>query len=281
MNQVAVVVVNFNCLDDLPQCIETILTSDTAPEVVVVDNASSDGSTDVIARRFPTVRIIRNPDNRGLAAGNNQGIAATRAPFVVMANPDIRFERTTLSEIVRCFDRHEKAALVGPRLFDDDGALRTSVAALPRLRDALRGRYWWSWWSHDTEQRVGQVIEACYAVKREALAFSGALDERFFLYWEGTDLARRLQDHGWEAWFCPSAVARHRGGGTVDKHPWRRIVWSQQGAYRYFRSHSRVPRPVLAALFSSRAVLKFAFHALRGIGSQNPPVNAELVGGRD
>jgi hypothetical protein len=274
--RVAVVIVNYNCLEDLPGCIESILASPEQPEVVVVDNASTDGSVEVIRQRFPSVKIISNDANHGLAAGNNQGIEATTAPFVLMCNPDIRCESVTLGALADCFERHPKAGLVGPRLFDRDGNLRTTVASLPRLRDAVRGRYWWSWWHHDTEREVEQVMEACYAVRRDALADVGPLDPLFFLYWEGADLACRLRKGGWQVWFCPSGVGVHRGGATVDRLPWRRIVWSQRGAYRYFKLHSRIPAPVLVAIFGARTLMKFGVHALHGTQSQVPPVSVDV-----
>ncbi len=275
--RVAVVIVNYNCIGELPGCIETLIGSPEEPEIIIVDNASTDGSVELVERRFPSVRVVRNSENRGLAAGNNAGIATTDVPIIVMSNPDIRFNESTLREIVDCFESHPRAGIVGPKMFDRNGTLRTSVAPLPRLRDAVRGRYWSSDWPHNVEQKVGQVTEACYAARRAALSEVGGLDESFFLYWEGADLANRLRERGWETWFCPRSEAIHGGGATVDSLPWRRIVWSHRGAYRYFRLHSRVPALILAATFSLRALYKFVIQAVRGTESQIPPVSARGV----
>jgi GT2 family glycosyltransferase len=241
-------------------------------EIVVVDNASSDGTADLIRRDYPHVQLIANPKNIGLAAANNQGIAATSAPYVVMCNPDIEVRADALESLVSCFGGHPRAALIGPRMYDGAGRLRSTVADLPRLRDALRGRYWWGWWDHEQERQVGQVIEACYAVRRTAVESVGGLDPRYFLYWEGCDWAHRFRDGGWETWFCPSAEATHAGGGTVEKISLRRILLSHRSAYRYFRLHSRVPMPLLMLVFTARAVVKLVVQAVTGTDSQTPLV---------
>jgi GT2 family glycosyltransferase len=269
---VSVVVVNYNCGEDLVSCVHSWVTSEARPKVVVVDNASSDGSVDVLRAHFPHVDVIQNEKNLGLAAANNQGIAATSSPFVLMCNPDVRPIGDTLGEIARFFEDHPRAAIVGARMYDELHRLRASVADIPRLRDGIRGNYWWTSWPHDTERAVGQVMEACYAVRRSAITETGALDPGYFLYWEGADWAYRLAANGWQTWFCPTAEVVHIGGATTTGRPWRRILWSHRSAYRFYSRHTRVPAPVLAAMFAARTLVKWVMEATVGTDSQVPMV---------
>jgi N-acetylglucosaminyl-diphospho-decaprenol L-rhamnosyltransferase len=265
MADVAVVVVNYNAGDALAATVGSISSSGSGrlAEVIVVDNASSDGSLEALAG-MAGVRVIANDRNLGLAAANNQGIAASSTPYVLLSNPDVTYGAGTIDAVAGCFDRHPAAAIVGARLEGADGVVQTTVGDLPRLGGALFGRLaygrsWWTDWPHDTERSVGHVSEACYAVRRAALEEVGPLDPAYFLSWEGADLAARVNAAGWEVWFCPEARAVHTGGVTLGRQKARWILTSHRGAYRYFRLHSRVPRPVLAGLFSARAMLKVAW----------------------
>jgi N-acetylglucosaminyl-diphospho-decaprenol L-rhamnosyltransferase len=199
-----------------------------------------------------------------------------------MCNPDVRPKGDALGAVEQCFSRHRHAALVGVRMYDEEGRLRASVADIPRLRDAVRGRYWWNSWPHDEERTVGQVTEACYVVRRSAVEAVGGADPGYFLYWEGADWARRFAEGGWETWFCPGAEVVHTGGATTGRRRWRRIVWSHRGAYRFFKLHSRVPAPLLAVVFGTRAIVKLALEAVVGTDSQIPLVDSsrEIATGR-
>lgn len=262
---VAVVVVNYNAGDALAATVGSIsgIGSQRLAEVIVVDNASSDGSLEPLAG-MPGVRVISNDRNAGLAAANNQGIAASTTPYVLLSNPDVAYGAGAIDALAGCFDRNPAAAIVGARLEDADGRVQTTVGDLPRLGGALFGRLaygrsWWTEWPHDTERTVGHVTEACYAVRRAAIEDVGPLDPAYFLSWEGADLAARAQAAGWEVWFCPTARAVHAGGVTLGRQKAQWILTSQRGAYRYFRLHSRIPWPVLAGLFGARAMLKIAW----------------------
>ena len=249
-------------------------------EVVIVDNASTDGSAEEIEGLWPQVSLIRNQDNRGLASGNNQGIAATTGEYVIICNPDLVFTGNTIGELVRCLERRPRAAIVGGRMLTPEGGLHTSVGDLPRLRDAMLGTartgpYWWTQWSHDEERAVGHVLEACYAVRRAAIEEVGPQDAGFFMNWEGLDWAARFAARGWETWFCPSAEVIHVGGVSVKQVQWRWEVWSHRSMYRYFRRHSRVPAPLLGSLIAVRTLIKALAVLVRGGRTLPPLVSAD------
>lgn len=272
--EVSVVIVSWNSGEDLLDCLDSLHSqrSSSRCEAIVVDNGSSDGSTELVRRRFPAVRLIVNRSNRGLAAANNQGITASRAPFVLISNPDVLYPPGAIDALLGLMDRRPQAAFAVPKIVHPDGRLQTAAGDLPSLREALLGYrlsrrrpsagesgVWWHGWSHDQERPIGHGAEASYLVRRSALTEIGLQDERFILDWEGLDWSRRAWRAGWEVWFCPSAVVTHIGGVSIRKATSRWILSTHLGMYRYFRSGARWPaRPLLAALIGLRALVKLA-----------------------
>jgi GT2 family glycosyltransferase len=271
---VSFVVVTWRARDAVVACVESIAEHppSTPWEVVVVDNASGDGTVEALAGR-PNVRVIANVDNRGLAVANNQGMLDASGTVIVISNPDVEYRPGAVDALVDCVERHPQAAFVFARVVGTDGVVQTSAGDLPSLRDAVVGRqvsrhmardgapqgFWWDRWSHDRECTIGHGLEACYAVRREALLDIGPQDERFPLDWEGIDWCARAHDAGWEVWFCPDAEVVHAGGVSIRQAPYRWVVASHRGIYRYFAKRSPLlVRPLLAALFSARALVKMA-----------------------
>jgi GT2 family glycosyltransferase len=276
--EISVVVVNWNGGDEVVECLRSLRTHPPSVpwEAVLVDNASSDGSPERIRRELPWVRVVQNEHNLGLAAGNNQGIRASSSPFVLISNPDVHYQPGAIDALYDLLQRRARAAFVVARLRDPDGTLQTSAGDLPTLGEALVGRaigrrvksaarrgFWWHGWDHDTEQRIGHGGEACYLVRRAALDEFGLQDERFRLDWEGLDWSRRAADAGWEIWYCPRAEVVHAGGVSLRQVPFRWVVSSHRGMYRYFEpTVPTVARPLIAAAIGMRAGVKLAAAAV-------------------
>jgi GT2 family glycosyltransferase len=244
-------------------------------EAVLVDNHSADGSADRVAAELPWVRVIRNATNRGLASANNQGIEASAGPWVLICNPDIVVGPGALDALLGVMDRHPRAAFAVAKLVRPDGSLQTSAGDLPTLAEALLGRlvqqrlgrartddsaphgFWWDGWAHDEERPIGHGMEACFLVRRAALADIGLQDEGFPLDWEGIDWSARAAAAGWEVWFCPAAEVVHLGGVSLRQAQAAWVVRSHRGMYRYFaKRRSAAWRPLLAVAFAGRAALK-------------------------
>jgi GT2 family glycosyltransferase len=275
---VSAVVVNWNGGATVRDCLRSL--ADHPPsvpwEAILVDNASSDGSVDRVRAELPWVRVIANDRNLGLAAGNNQGLRASRSPFALISNPDVLYQPGAVDALHDLLMRRERAAFAVARLRDRDGTLQISAGDLPTLREALVGRwlgrrgrhaeksgFWWNGWEHDHEEQIGHGGEACYLVRRSAIEQIGLQDERFRLDWEGVDWSARAYEAGWEIWFCPEAEVVHLGGVTLRQVPYRWIASSHRGMYRYFRR--RVPaaaKPFVAAAIVARAGVKMAMAAV-------------------
>jgi N-acetylglucosaminyl-diphospho-decaprenol L-rhamnosyltransferase len=269
---VAAVIVTWNSASTIGECLRTLLASSLSSgiDIVVVDNASTDRTADVVTDTAPEARLIRNQSNLGLAAANNQGIEATDAPWVLISNPDVVYEPTTVAQLVACGDRHETAAFVIARLSYPDGSLQTSVGDLPTFAQAFLGRrasaarrgtsgFWWDGWAHDEERLVGHGAESCYLVRRAAVEAIGAQDPRYFLDWEGIDWADRARAGGWEVWFTPDARAVHIEGVSIRQARLSWVLRTHRGMYRYFSSSARAPvRGVIGLLVTVRALAKLA-----------------------
>lgn len=272
---VCVVVVSWNAGDHLTECLRSIAAHPPSQPwaAVVVDNASTDGSVEMAKRAAPWCRFIENRENRGLAAANNQGIVATAASTVVIANPDVAVTAGAIDSLCDLLARKPQAAIALPQLLQADGAKQVSAGDLPALADVVplgrrrrrqSGGFWWHDWDHGEERRVDHGAEAFYAVRRAAIVAAGPQDERFALDWEGVEWSRRFARHGWEVWFTPKAQVRHAGGVSVRQVPYRWVVRSHRGMYRYFAAEAPAPAPspVLAAAFAARAAVKAAAIAL-------------------
>jgi GT2 family glycosyltransferase len=268
---VSAVIVTWNCRSTVLECLRSLSANPPSVpwEAIVVDNGSVDGTPAAVAAEAPWVRVIANPANRGLAAANNQGIVAARGEELLISNPDVLWSPGAVDELRAVLARRERAAWVVPRLTYEDGALHTSAGDLPGLLDALTGRQrtrrrataasgaWWDGWAHDEERMIGRGHEAGYLVRRRAVEEVGLQDERYRLDWEGADWTARMRDAGWEVWLAPSAHAVHLGGASIRQVPYRWIVWTHVGMYRYFADRTTpLARPGLAVAVAVRAALK-------------------------
>ncbi|HVU71876.1 MAG TPA: glycosyltransferase family 2 protein [Mycobacteriales bacterium] len=269
------VIVTWNSAEHITACAQSLV-DEGVTEVVVVDNASAD-DTVARARAVPGVTVIANPDNRGLAPGNNQGIRATSSDIVIVSNPDVIYPPGSVAALVDCLVRHPDAAIAVPRMTHLDGSLQTSAGDLPRLREAFGGRrlsqvtaagpgsgaWWWDGWAHDEEVRIGHGAEAAYAVRRAAIDAAGLQDEEFWLDWEGVEWAARFGDAGYEVWFTPTSQVVHVGAHSIVHGGWRWVRSSHKGMYRYFRLHGpRIPAPLLATAIAGRAAAKALWFAI-------------------
>ncbi|MEX2274182.1 MAG: glycosyltransferase family 2 protein [Actinomycetota bacterium] len=276
----SVVIVNYNAGDYLLRCIETLLarTGGLRTELLVIDNASRDGSAQRAAERFPEVRLIANPDNLGLSVAWNQGIRETTAPWVFLPNPDVELWEGTLADLVAAGQARPDAAVVGPLVRDPDGTMYASGRKVPSVAEALGhaflgpfapgNRYSRAYrmtdWDRNASREVDWVSGSCMLVRRTAVEEVGLFDESFFLYAEELDLTTRLRDAGWKIVFTPTVEVLHAGGVSTGRSRRTHLMHSQS-IYRYYAKHR--------ADGWRRATLPLAWTALRA--------RAEIVSLRD
>jgi len=225
----SVIIVAYRCRDDLARCLALLAepTEDLATEVIVVENASGDGTAEMVRERFPEVRLIANAENRGFAAANNQGLAVASGRHVLYLNPDTLVAEGALAVLVQTLEADPELGACGPQLRNADGSIQPSVrtdptpAALLHQYTPLRvlrflapayRRYKRRDMDYGTAQDVDTLMGAAIAVPRRVLDEVGPMDERFFVYHEEADLCLRLRQAGYRVRFEPAARITHVGG---------------------------------------------------------------------
>ncbi|MBV9280658.1 MAG: glycosyltransferase family 2 protein [Chloroflexi bacterium] len=232
----SVCLVNYNTRDELARCLASIeaTAGDLTVEVIVVDNASSDGSADMVLARFPDVRLVRNPDNRGFAAATNQALRQSTGRYALLLNPDVVVCAGALQTLCSFMDRHPAAGAAGGSLHNGDGSFQYYYYrrdhGLPgwlleianhmtwNVAPDLMDRLMYARFDPDVETELQMLPGGCMVVRREVLQRPGPLDEDFFLLHEDDEWCRRTRDAGWKLYFCPSARFEHRGGTSFE--PW-------------------------------------------------------------
>lgn len=242
--RLSIVIVNFNGRGHLENCLASLAAHAPAiaHEVVVVDNASTDGSA-AIVDAFPSARVLQLPRNVGFSAGNNAGIRATAGELVLLLNNDTVVPPGAIDALVARLDANPEAAIAGPRLIDGEGHAELSfgpmISPLGELRQKIvtrlhaRGVKPVERWVERTtrrEQHVDWVSGACLLVRRAVAEDAGLLDERFFLYTEDVDFCATVRAKGWKVLFTPSAEIVHLRGRS-------RSTAARQSNAAYRRSH--------------------------------------------
>ncbi|MDO8588029.1 MAG: glycosyltransferase family 2 protein [Armatimonadota bacterium] len=251
---ITVSIVNWNTRDELANCLESVFAQEGADyEVIVVDNGSRDGSADMVASRFPQVRLIANKDNRGFSRAQNQALAASRGRYVMMLNPDARIvESDSLAKLVAFGDSEPQIGVIGVRILNVDGSLQFSARRFPTLgagvfRNTFLGRlfpknryvkeYLMTDWKHDEVRDVDWVSGAALTVRREALEDIGSLDERFFMYCEDVDFCHRAHGKGWRVCYFPRSTVIHRIAASSDLAQIRMIYQFHRSMRLFFQKH--------------------------------------------
>ncbi len=261
MTRVGVVVPSWNAREHLAECLEAVRRSEGPQlQVVVVDDASSDGSAELVAQRFPEVRLVKHPEQRGFTGACNVGIALVDAPFVLLLNSDAVVEPGTIAALVEFLERNPRHGAAAPRLLNPDGSAQHACMAFPRVSTALwfgtplerwapDSRELRRYFAHDlddsVERDVDQPPAACLLLRREALqgiteGFARPLDERMRLYFSDVDLSLRLARAGWLTRLMPSARAVHHVGVSTSKHPRRLLQWHLDRLAFYRKYHGFV-----------------------------------------
>ena len=241
---VTVVVVTWNALPYIEQCLESVRGRDT----IVVDHGSTDGTLDLVRSRFPEVRVIEQ-ENRGMGGGNNTGMRAADGRWFFLLNSDAWVEGGGLDDLVAFADEHPEVAVVGPRLVNTDGTLQRSVRGEPSLwrlateylairklapRSRRLNAFYAGGFAHDEVLDVDWLFGPALLVRREAADAVGLFDEDFFMFSEEVDWMTRFRRAGWKILFFPGAQVVHVGGAS---HGGTLYIENLRGHLRWFDKH--------------------------------------------
>ncbi len=221
ITEVSVVVVNWNTQDILRDCLISIYEQcgEIDLEVIVIDNASTDGSVEMVKKDFPQVTLIENSQNRGFAAANNQGIAISKGRYVLLLNSDTVVLDNAIAKTAAFADSHPEAAVVGCRVLNPDRTLQPTCFMFPSILNMLLsstylyklfpknkffGRERMTWWNRNDIREVDVVTGCFMLVRQDTIKKVGSMDEQFFMYGEETDWCYRFKQAGWKVMFHSS-----------------------------------------------------------------------------
>lgn len=258
MIDLSVILVNWNTRQILQDCLESIYaqTKGISLEVIVVDNASTDGSAEMVRTLYKDVRLIVNNANRGFAAANNQGIAWAQGTYILLLNSDTVVLDNALYKAVEFAQRHPEAGIVGCRVLNADRSLQPSCFMWPSLlnlfllttylsrlfkRSRFFGRERMTWWDRSDEREV-EVVTGCFLLMRRRVIDSiGVLDEDYFMYGEETDFCYRAHEAGWRIMFTPEAEIVHLGGASSKQVRPEMMLQLRGSILLFFKKHRSAP----------------------------------------
>jgi len=280
----SIVIVNWNTRDLLAQCLASIVANppDGEYEIIVVDNASTDGSGAMVRNVFPDVLVIQNKENVGFSRANNQAIHAARGDYALLLNSDTFVRPETFEPLLAVMTTQPQAGAVGPTLLNPDGTFQASHASFPTLPRELAelfglakylwGAYYPSYGPESSRQTrvVDWVGGACLLVRRACWEQVGLLDESIVMYGEEVDWCYRMQQRGWQVIHCPEASVIHYGGQSSIGAPTRKYLQLQQGRVTFFRKHrGRLATQILILSIRLSSLLKAGFCTVRLHGASH------------
>ncbi|MBC8142742.1 MAG: glycosyltransferase family 2 protein [Armatimonadetes bacterium] len=259
-HRISVLLVHWNTVSDLRECLQALRDypfTEGEQEIVVVDNASTDGAAQMVRESFPEARLLENAANELYAHGVNQAAMAATGNLFLLLNPDAKIHAGTLDTLVAFLHSKTDAAAAAPRLVYESGETQSSVRGVP-APPALLGEFFllsrlfprsrWAAWrlpalDYDHENEAPQPMASCFLLRREAWEKVGGMDEAFPLYFNDADWCLRAYHAGYRIYYTPKAIVTHGYGGTT-KTVRRAAVWeSRRAMLRFLGKHYRVNTP--------------------------------------
>lgn len=249
----SIVIVNWNVRELLQKLLTSLSknVSGISSEIVVIDNASQDGSVEMLRSQFSHITFIENKENVGFGRACNQGVRVTTGEYILFLNPDTFVIDTSIVDFVSWFRIHPRAGIAGGLVKNSDGSTQRSLRRFPTFLDQImvllklsfffpKSRVWNHYLATDLdyncEQQVDQVLGGFLCIKRSVGERVGFFDEQFFLWYEEVDLCKRVHEAGYEIWHVPSISVVHHGGKSFGQ---QRAVWKQSVMNRSIMHYAR------------------------------------------
>lgn len=272
--ELSVTICSWNTVDDLRACLQSLRDEAVRTprfEVIVVDNASGDGSPDMVRAEFPEFTLLAQDSNLGFTGGHNLALSQRRAPHAALLNSDTVVHPGAIATILDVFAGDPTVGVVGPKLLNPDGSLQYSCRRFPNpvaaaFRNTLLGRffpknrfvddYLMKDFDHESSIDVDWVSGAALFIRQEVYDKLGGLDPKFFMYCEDTDYCKRTWDAGFRVLYVPQAVVTHAIGRSTDKAANKMIVRFHRSMLYYYKKHiaSRSAPPVRQLLIAFAAL---------------------------
>jgi hypothetical protein len=274
--ELSVAIVSYNAREELEACLSSVVaeTEDGTPEIIVADNASTDGSVAMMQDRFPGVDVLESNENLGFARASNLCWRRAHRPLVLFLNSDTVVPEGALARLVAIMNYRGDIGALGPLLKNADGSIQMSFGNMLSLSAELRQKILNAGYRngrgplrgyvenlHARERTVDWVSGACLLTRRELLERVGGFDEEFFLYSEDVDLCARIRAQGARVLFTPAVEITHHRGRSVEKDRDKAYVESQRSRLHFYAKHYGQPRLGLLKLYmTTRLGVAYLFH---------------------
>ena len=264
MHELTIIVVTWNSAEDIVRCLASVTAEGKGVSVrmIVIDNASTDGTDELVKLRFPGIELIRNPRNVGFASATNQGLRLCTTPYALLLNPDTEVLAGSLRAFLEFMESTPDAWVAGAALVNPDGTPQVYGVRFPSVwnmlcesffldrafpQSRIFGRHKELYENQTRPRRVDFVQGAALCVRMSGVHEVGYLDERFFMYFEEADWCFRMKQAGGSVYVCPPARVIHHGGapGHYDE---RRLVHYHRSLAGFTRKHYAVHRQILIGL---------------------------------
>jgi hypothetical protein len=278
---ISFIIVSWNGKDYLRQCLESLSEAirNFRCEIIVVDNASTDGSWQMVRDEFPDVILLKNTNNEGFADANNRGINASQGKYLCLINSDVKILPNSISRLYDYIERHPDVGMLGPKVLNGDKSLQPSCRTLPTLGSSLFrafmldtcfknspvfAKHNMTHWNYSDTREV-DILSGCFwLIRHDALREVGALDPRFFMYGEDMDFCKRFKESGWKIVFFHEAEIIHFGGASSANDPGRFWTEMQRANLQYWLKHFGKARTLLYYM----CLLLHNFFRIAGFGVQ-------------
>ena len=291
---ISVVIIGWNAKHYLELCLESLAAAPPRRrmEVIVVDNASADGTAEMIEARFPSVKLIRSSQNLGFAKGNNVGIRQCQGRYIALVNPDVVVFPGCLDALSDFLDQNPKVGNVGPRVLNPDMSMQSTCRRSPTLwnnfcsASGLATKFKKSrifagehmfYFAHDQTLPVDVLVGCFSMIRREAFNDVGLLDENLFMYGDDVDWCRRCWKAGWQVVFFPGAKAIHDRGKITAPYPVRFAVAQQKSVMHYWRKHHSFWGVMgIRTIIFFHHMVRYGFATIASLASAKPSAESDV-----
>ncbi|MBT6691505.1 glycosyltransferase family 2 protein [Candidatus Parcubacteria bacterium] len=266
--EVSVIIVNWKVRPLLEKCLDSIIANSEGVdiEIILVDNDSRDGTSEMVMAEYPQVRMIALPRNHGFAAANNLALKQARGKYLFLLNPDTRVTPEFFPKMLTYLKEHPDVGIVGPKILNFDRSLQLSVRRFPDLLSQILillklknvmvdnkflAHYLFGDFDYEKEQPVDQIMGAAMLIRREVLDEVGVFDQKFFIWFEEVDICKRAHKAGFVVQYYPGVQIIHYGGSSFSKQMilWKQIVFNKSLLY-YFWKHKPIWQWFILLLFA-------------------------------
>lgn len=244
---ISTVIVTYNSQNTIKDCLENLL-KESVSEIFVIDNSSTDRTVEIV-RSFSKVNLIENKENIGFGSANNIGARKSSLDYILFLNPDTVVESGSIAALANYLDQYSNVAAVGPALSDENGKVQPERAALPTFLTEILvltnlhklsffQRFVYAIPTPETTQQVDHLMGAALMIRRKVFDEVGGFDEKFFLWFEETDLLKRIKDKGYKIVYYPKSKVVHIGSQSskLINSIKRQQIWNRSLLY-YFKKH--------------------------------------------